>query len=135
MSHPEGILDTSVVVALSSISDADKLPERPLISAVTLAELTVGPLVTDDLDERVRRQNVLQQAEVDFDPIPFDAAAARAFGHVAAELRGTGRKSKARAYDALIAATAISRQLPVYTMNPADFSNITDLDVVAVSVD
>ena len=37
---------------------------------------------TDDPAERARRQERLQQAESDFDPLPFDAAAARAFGRV-----------------------------------------------------
>lgn len=35
----------------------------------------------------------------------------------------------ARAYDALIAATAISRGLPLYTLNPADFADIGGLSV------
>jgi tRNA(fMet)-specific endonuclease VapC len=58
------------------------------------------------------RQAHLQQAEADFDPIPFDAACARAFGRVAASLRRTGRKTQARAYDALIAATAVTTTCP-----------------------
>ena len=60
------------------------LPEEPLITAVTLAELSVGPLVAGDERERAARQAHLQQAEADFDPLPFDARAARAFGRVAA---------------------------------------------------
>ena len=65
-------------------------------------------------------------------PLAFDAAAARAFGRVAASLRAAGRKPAARAYDALIAATALANGLPVYTANPADFSGIDGLVVVAV---
>ncbi len=38
-----GLLDTSVVVALSQL-DADQLPGEPLISAVTLAELTLASI-------------------------------------------------------------------------------------------
>jgi tRNA(fMet)-specific endonuclease VapC len=83
-------------------------------------------------EERAARQAHLQQAEADFDPLPFDAAAARAFGRVAAALRRTGRKPAARAYDALIAATALAHALPVYTCNPADFSGIEELEVVPV---
>lgn len=63
---------------------------------------------------------------------PFDAAAARAFGRVAASLRSAGRKPTVRAYDALIAATAISNGIPLYTCNPADFAGIDELDIVAV---
>ena len=125
-----GLLDTSVIIALPTLTDPDALPTRPLISAVTLAELTAGPLATDDPNERARRQAVLQQAEADFRPLPFDAAAARAFGGIAASLRQQGRKTAARAFDALIAAVALSNGLPLYTANPADFTGIPGLQVV-----
>ena len=52
-----------------------------------------------------------QQAEADFDPLPLDASAARAFGQVAASLRRTGRNTQVRAYDAMIAATAIGHSM------------------------
>lgn len=126
------MLDTSTVIRLAQISDAALLPAAPLITAVTLAELSVGPLVATDERERSARQAHLQQAEADFDPLPFDAAAARAFGEVAASLRRAGRKPAARVYDAMIAATALSRDLPVYTCNPGDFAGIDGLEVVAV---
>ena len=89
----------------------------------------MGPLVTDDATERARRQAQLQEAEADFDPLPFDADAARAFGQVAASLRSKGRKPAARALDALIAATAIANGLPLYTCNPEDFDRIDGLDL------
>ena len=133
-SHPRGVLDTSTVIMLSRIADPASLPDEALITAVTLAELTVGPLVAATDAERAARQAHVQQAEADFDPLPFDAAAARAFGGVAASLRRAGRKPAARAYDAMIAATAISRDLPIYTCNPADFAAIDGLTVVAVGV-
>jgi predicted nucleic acid-binding protein len=99
-----------------------------------LAELSVGPLVARDERERAARQAYLQQAEADFDPLPFDAGAARAFGRVAASLRRVGRKPAAWAYDAMIAATAIANDLPIYTCNPADFAGVDDLDVVALRI-
>ena len=134
MSDREGLLDTSTVLLLPRIADASALPEIPLISAITLAELSVGPLVTDDDAERARRTAQVQQAEADFEPIPFDAAAARAFGQVAASLRREGRKPAARAFDALIAATAIANGLPMYTSNPSDFADIDGLTVRTVPV-
>ena len=127
-----GILDTSTLILLGRIADADLLPDEPLITAVTLAELSVGPLVAATADERTARQAHLQLAEADFDAIPFDTAAARSFGQVAASLRKTGRKPAARAYDAMIAAIAISRDLPVHTCNPKDFETIDNLTVVVV---
>ena len=130
--RPFGLLDTNTVILLTRLRDPDALPDEPTISAVTLAELTIGPLSTDDEGERAHRQGHLQLAEANFDPIPFDAAAARAFGEVASSLRRLGRKPAARAFDALIAATAISRDLPVYTCNPRDFDGIERLEVIAV---
>lgn len=127
-----GILDTSTVILLGRLADATGLPDEPLITAVTLAELSVGPLVARDGSQRAARQAHLQQAEADFDPLPFDTGAARAFGRVAASLRRAGRKSSARAYDAMIAATALANELPVHTCNPGDFSGIDDLEVIAV---
>lgn len=127
-----GLLDTSVVIELERIEDPALLPDEPLISAITLAELSVGPLVAGDEAERAARQARLQQAEADFRPLPFDAAAARAFGRVAAGLRRAGRKPAARAYDAMIAAVALAAGLPLYTCNPGDFAGIDGLTVVAV---
>jgi hypothetical protein len=131
--HEQGLLDTSVVINLEQVEDASALPERPLISTVTLAELSVGPLVASDA-ERGARLARLQQVEADFDPLPFDAPAARAFGRVAASLRRAGRKPAARAYDAMIAAVAIANGLPLYTCNPRDFTGIDGLEVVVLEL-
>jgi tRNA(fMet)-specific endonuclease VapC len=128
----QGILDTSTVILLSRILDPSVLPNEPLITAITLAELSVGPLVALSDDVRVARQAHLQQAEADFDPLPFDANAARAFGRVAASLRQSGRKATARTYDAMIAATALANDLPLYTCNPSDFTDIDGLTVIDV---
>ncbi len=127
-----GLLDTSVVLALPGLTDPQILPDEAVICSITLAELSVAPLVVDDPLERSRRQAVLQQAERDFDPIPFDAACARTFGSIAASLRAAGRKPKARAFDALIAATALAHGLPLYTCNEQDFAGIAGLDVRGV---
>lgn len=132
--HERGVLDTSTVILLPRIADQSLLPVQPLITAVTLAELSVGPLVASSEAERGARQAQVQQAEADFDPLPFDAAAARAFGRVAASLRTAGRKPSARAYDAMIAATAIANDLPVFTCNESDFTGIDGLAVVPVPV-
>jgi len=127
-----GILDTSTVILLPRLAAATHLPDAPTITTVTLAELSVGPLVARTDAERAARQAHLQQAEADFEPLPFDAAAARAFGRVAADLRSGGRKTRARAYDALIAAIALSRGLALYTVNPDDFRGISNLELVEI---
>lgn len=126
------MLDTSTVILLGRLSDPADLPADAVVSAVTLAELSVGPHVAHTARERAARQAHLQQAEADFETVPFDAAAARAFGRVAASLRAAGRKPAARAYDALIAATAIASGLPLYTCDPDDFAGIDDLTLRVV---
>lgn len=129
-----GLLDTSVVIALSGLKYED-LPEVPQISTITLAELSVGPLVASTELERSARQAVLQQTEADFTPLPFDARSARAFGQVAASLRQSGRKTSARSYDAMIAAVALANGLPLFTANPDDFSGIAGLVVHSVATE
>ena len=131
--HPTGLLDTSTVILLPRLRDPGGLPDAPLISAITLAELSVGPLVATTETERATRLAHLQQAEADFEPLPFDADAARAFGQVAASLRRAGRRTSARACDAMIAAIAIANSLPLYTCNPDDFIGIEGLEVVTVA--
>ncbi len=129
---PVGVLDTNTLILLERLDPAD-LPSEPVITTVTLAELSVGPLVATDDRERAARQARLQEAESAFEPLPFDSVAARAFGGVAASLRRSGRKPAARAFDALIAATAIGNGLPLYTCNPRDYAGIDDLDLVELA--
>lgn len=129
-----GLIDTSVVIDLDHL-DSDALPTEIAIAAVTLAELAAGPHATEDPPERARRQQRLQLVEATFDPIPFDAAAARAYGRVYAEVTAAGRKARGqRAVDLLIAATAVGAGLPLYTRNPADFDGLSAvLDVHTVT--
>lgn len=129
MTIERGLLDTSAVIQLGQVADPASLPDDCVISAITLAELTVGPQLAGSEVERAARQAHLQQAEADFEVLVFDAAAARAFGSVSASLRSAGRKPQARAFDALIAAAAIAEGLPLFTRNPADFTGIAGLDV------
>lgn len=131
MSTGEGLLDTSAVVLLEHLDPAH-LPAVSVMSAVTLAELSAGPGAATNPLQAALRQVRLQSAEADLVTVPFDAAAARAFGQVATAYRESGRKVEARGFDALIAATALSRGLPLYTVNPRDFEGIDGLDVVAV---
>lgn len=119
-------------MCLGGFTDVGALPVRRFVSAITLAELSVGPLVARSDAERIARQSVPQQVEADFHPIPFDDGAARAFGRVAAQLRASGRKTTARAYDALIATTALANDLPVFTCTPYDFAGIESLTGVAL---
>jgi predicted nucleic acid-binding protein len=122
-----GLLDTSVVIELERV-DPEALPGDVAISAVTLAELAAGPHATTDAAERAARQDRLQRAEATFEPIAFDAAAARAYGRVYSATFERGRKARGRrAIDLLIAATALAAELPVYTCNPSDFEGLGGL--------
>ena len=131
--HPRGVLDTSVLIDLEHLPPS-LLPAEVAVTAVTMAELAAGPHAATDPEERARRQDRLQRAEAAFDPLPFDGNAARAYGRVFAAVAAAGRRARgARAVDLLIAATALSAGLPIYTRNGDDFRGLEDLvDVVVV---
>ena len=90
----DGLLDTSTLILLNELADEVQLPEFPVISSITLAELSVGPLVAKTEHERKVRQLHLQLAESEFDSLPFNESAARIYGGIAAELRNSGSKRK-----------------------------------------
>jgi predicted nucleic acid-binding protein len=133
--HQRGLIDTSVVIELGRVGPGD-LPSEIAVSAVTLAELAAGPHATGDPDERARRQDRLQRTEATFESLPLDGAVARAYGRVYAAVLGAGRKARGRrAFDLLIAATALASELPLYTLNPSDFQELDGLlEVVPLRV-
>ncbi len=131
--HDRGLLDTNIMI-LRRWVDPDELPGQMAISAVTLAELSAGPHQVrrhdadyDEYAERARRLDILQRAENEFDPIPFDVEAARAYGRVCAAVIGAGRKPRRRVADLMIAAIAIAEELPLFTTNPDGFTGLADL--------
>lgn len=126
-----GILDTSVVIDLDRIEPV-ALPREVAVTSITMAELAAGPHATADAAERARRQDRLQRAEAAFEPLPFDAAAARAYGRIYASVMR--RKARgARAVDLLIAAVVCSVELPLCTRNPDDLRALEGLvTVVAI---
>jgi predicted nucleic acid-binding protein len=133
--HPQGLLDTNVVILRRWVDPAE-LPDEMAISAITLAELSAGPhevrspqeqYAYDEHAERARRLEILQRAENEFDPVPFDAEAARLYGRVAAAVVAAGRKPRRRMADLMIAATAIAEGLPLFTTNPKDFAGLEKL--------
>jgi predicted nucleic acid-binding protein len=133
--YSQGLLDTDVVILRRWVHSAE-LPDEMAISAITLAELSAGPhevranaeqSAYDEHAERARRMDILQRAENEFDPVPFDAEAARVYGRVAAAVVGAGRKPRGRLADLMIAATAIAEGLPLFTTNPKDFVGLAAL--------
>lgn len=125
-SPSRGLLDTSVVIDIDAI-DGSVLPDESAIAAVTLAELAAGPHAARSDEERARRQDRLQWAVQKWDPLPFDADAARMYGRVFAATRAAGRTARTRLADLLIASTAAANGLAVYTRNPGDFSGLEAL--------
>ena len=138
----QGLLDTNILVLRRWIDPAE-LPDEMAISAVTLAELSAGPHqvrpngeqeLYDEHEERARRTEALQRAESEFDPVPFDAEAARIYGRVTAAVVAAGRKPRRRTAELMIAATAIAERLPLFTTNPGDFTGLGgSLSIVAVT--
>lgn len=127
-----GLLDTSVVIDLGPL-DEERLPRLTAICAITLAELSAGPAATTDPAERARRQDRLQRVEAAFEPIAFGTEAARAYGRVHAAVVASGRQSRRRFADVMIASVAIAEGLPLYTRNPDDFAGLDSLvEIVAL---
>ncbi|CAG4907996.1 type II toxin-antitoxin system VapC family toxin [Acidithrix sp. C25] len=122
-----GLLDISVVIDWDDPSVQRVLPEEIAVSAITLAELAAGPILASTVTEQSVRQASLQQTEATFEPIPFDAAAARSFGQIVAAVASTGRTHPSRMADLLIAAIAHANGLELYTRNPDDFVGLEEL--------
>lgn len=117
------VLDTSVIIA----GDLIALPGELAISAVTIAELQFGVLVTKKDDVRAVRLRRLSQLQRHFDPLPVDDAVAISYGELAAAVAGAGRQPCARTMDLLIAATAHAHDARLYTRNAKDLVGIEDL--------
>lgn len=116
------MVDTSVLI---DPPHEAALPQEVSIAAVTLAELVAGVHATRNPNERAARQDRLQRVQATLAALPFDAAAAQAYGRVFAAITAGGRKARGRrAIDLLIAATALSVGLPLYTRNIDDFSGL-----------
>jgi predicted nucleic acid-binding protein len=127
------MLDTSVIIDLMTI-ERERLPLEGTIAALTIAELTAGPVAASDAVQRAQRLERLQQTEALFETIPFDRAAAHAYARIYAAAMLVNQKPRgSRAVDMLIAATALSRGIPLYTRNPHDFGAVATLmEIVAV---
>lgn len=128
-----GLLDTNILIHADRLP-AHLLPPLSAITTITLAELAAGVHLARESGERARRLDLLQRVESEFDPLAFDAAAARAYGRIVAAVVEAGRGPRGRVADQMIAAVALAHELPVYTTNPADYAGLDRLiRVVAVA--
>jgi len=111
----KGLLDTSVFVAREQQRALGKLPEENAVSVITLGELRLGVLMTDDPEDRARRLATLTDVERGFEVIPIDEQVIREFARLVAEARRAG--GRPTTMDALIAATAVAHGLTIYTQD------------------
>jgi hypothetical protein len=116
------LLDTSVLIADVAPADVEAA-----ISVVSITELHFGTLLARDDDERARRTDRLAVVEATFDPLPVSVEVARAWGRLAAAVAQRGGKPRRRQLDLAIAATATVADVPLLTLNLADFRIIDDL--------
>ena len=123
-----GLLDTSVFVAREAGRPLAALPEEGRVSLITVSELRLGVLMADDSAIRAQRMRTLSAVE-ELDALVIDDAAARAFAEIVADGRRRGRRP--RVLDALIGATAVSNDIPVYTRD-SDFEDMAGVTVVRV---
>lgn len=130
--HTVGVLDTCTYIELGTL-DPKTLPEFPEITAVTMAELHQGVVMTADPATRALRNEQLGAAIVEFTPLPFDGEAAARYGTLVALTVAAGRSPRPRRMDLMIAAIASVHGLPLYTRNAKDFKGLESLlEVVEV---
>ncbi len=125
----KGLLDTSVFVAREQQRALGALPDDNAVSVITVGELRLGVLMTEDPADRARRLATVIEVERALEVIPVDEKVVREFARLVAEARRAGRRPATT--DALIAATAAAHGLTIYTQD-ADFRLFPSIDVVMV---
>jgi predicted nucleic acid-binding protein len=83
---------------------------------VTIGELQLGVLATDDDSIRARRADTLALAR-NADPIPIGEAVMVGWARLVSDCRAAGVQRTVKLTDALIAATAVEHGLPVVTQD------------------
>jgi predicted nucleic acid-binding protein len=124
--YRDALLDTSVVIDIERVDLAQLGIAGGAVSAVTIAELAYGL----DIDDPVRRAIRIERYHAtldEFDVLPFDTAAAKLYGVLAAVVRQNGRDPRPRRLDLQIAATAASNRIPLVTRNPDDVKGLDQL--------
>ena len=133
MTDTFGLLDTSAVIDLESLKNA-YLPTFGKISAITCAELSIGPLSAQHATEKLNRIRKLWFAMNELEVLTFGIPESKSYGTLFEKLLPLGVKARgSRSLDLMIAATALAHQLPLYTRNAKDFASVNDLvEIVAV---
>jgi tRNA(fMet)-specific endonuclease VapC len=130
------ILDSSVLVAFERRRfDLERLLSdysQPAIAAITAAELLVGVERADSDDRRARRESFVQNVFDRVPIIPFDLTQARIYARQFAELARRGQLVGDR--DLQIAATTLSLDYDLATLNVGEFQRVSDLRLLDVAV-
>ena len=119
-----GLLDTSVFIAREDGRPLGALPERVVVSVVTIGELQLGVLGAKGVDIRARRADTLALARA-ADPLPISEAVMGTWARLVADCRKAGIQRAIKLTDSLIAATAIEHGLPVVTQD-RDFTRVAE---------
>jgi tRNA(fMet)-specific endonuclease VapC len=122
------LLDTNIAIHARDGTDAvlDRLAEhggKVLLSALSLVELQRG--LYRDSGLTAIRQARLEVLLRGLPVLPFDAAAALAYGRIIAQCGW----ARGRDYDRMIAAHAISSGCILVTNNEADFRDVPGLSI------
>lgn len=127
VNQPRGLLlDTSVIIDLDELDLDDMIDVRTAVSAVTVAELAYG-LDLGSAAQRAARAERFYGVVDAYRVLPFDTAAAKMYGVLAAMVRQAGRDPRPRRMDLQIAATAASNRLPLLTRNPDDVAGLDEV--------
>lgn len=126
---PRFMLDTSMCIYLMK-NQPEQVAKRfaacyvgdVVMSAVTYAELEYGVTVSAN---RARERRNLAALIEDIPVVPFDAAAAMAYGPV----REATRERKKDALDKLIAAHAVALEVVLVTNNERDFAGYPGVEI------
>ncbi len=126
------ILDTGVLVALErgtlGVSDIIGADDDVAISAITVAELTVGAKLADTVNRPAREAAMNRIVQV-FSVEDYTKATSEAHADLLVHCRLTGKTRGA--LDLIIAATAVATARSLVTLDAqADFASLPGVDVL-----
>lgn len=125
-----GLTDTSYWIALETGREVDDsgVPNRLLVSIITVGELRAGVLAAADTGSRSARLATLEEATRKR-PVVIDDSVAKAWATLRGRLRDAGRRMPVN--DSWIAATAISLGVPVVTQDD-DYDGAPGVEVIKI---
>lgn len=118
------VQDTSVFIAAEQERPLDDPPSGPAhVSVATITELSIGVHRAEPGTQRTVREATLRRVG-SFIALPYDEDVALKLGELLAAVRT--RRRSAGAMDAIVAATALTHDLSIWTQDD-DFDVLADL--------